>query len=165
MQKLLDETLKSQGDAGTSKRSRADADDPAMGELAKVAEQGKQAKAEVDKLVDKANQQAIYGRIDACLTEYDTLVQSVASTMAWFNAGRKKVRKMVAAQATHSEVSQGKAARVAKKKADKEVFVPETSEDEDEQGSESESEESEEHPPPGGNVCGAFQRLCLKEVS
>ena len=73
-------------------------------------------------LVDKASEQAIYGRIDDCLTEYDTRVRGVASAMAWFNLGRKKVREMVAAEAAH--VSQGKAARVAKKKADKEVFVP-----------------------------------------
>ena len=111
LQKLLDETLKAQEDAGKPKRSRADADDPAMGESAKVSEQGKQAKAEADKLVDKANKQVIYGRIDACLTEYDTRVRSFASTMAWFNSGRTKVREMVAAQA--KEVSQEKAARVA----------------------------------------------------
>ena len=121
---------------------------------------GESAKAEADKLVDKANKQVIYGRIDACLTEYDTLVRSCASTMAWFNSGRKKVREMVAAQAT--EIAQEKAAKVAKKKADKEVLVPETSDDEEDQESESESEESEPGGPlPGGHVCGAFQRLCL----
>ena len=87
MQKLLDEALKEQGDrkAPTCKRSRADADVPAVREGQRVAEQGKLAKAAVDKLVDKANKQVIYERIDACLAEYDTLVRSFASTMAWFN--------------------------------------------------------------------------------
>ena len=69
---MLDSALKAQEDAGKPKRPRADADDPAMGESAKIAEQGKLAKAEADKLVDKANKQLIYGRIDDCLTEYDT---------------------------------------------------------------------------------------------
>ena len=41
-----------QEDPKTSKRSRADADDPAMGESKQFTEQGKQAKAEADKLVE-----------------------------------------------------------------------------------------------------------------
>ena len=78
-----------------------------------MAEQGKQAKAEADKLVDKADKQVIYERIDACLTEYDTLVRSFASTMAWFKSGRKAVREMLTDQATVAE--QKKAAKVARK--------------------------------------------------
>ena len=38
-----------QEDTGKPKRSRADADDPAMGESAEIAEQGKLVKAEADK--------------------------------------------------------------------------------------------------------------------
>ena len=69
LQKLLDEALKVQGDLKAPKRSRADGVDPGVGEGQKVAEQGKLAKAEADNLVDKANKQVIYERIDACLTE------------------------------------------------------------------------------------------------
>ena len=80
--------------------------------------------------------------------------------MAWFNSGRKKVREMVAAQAT--EVAQEKNARVAKKKAVKEALVPETSDDEDEQESESESEESEEDPPQE-DMCAGFFKGCVSK--
>ena len=44
LQKLLDETLKAQEDAGKQKRSSTDAHDPSMGGSAKIGEQGKQAK-------------------------------------------------------------------------------------------------------------------------
>ena len=100
-----------------------------------MAEQGKLAKAQADNLVDKANKQVIYARMDACLTEYDTLVRGVASTMTWFKSGRKAVREMVEEQEN--------AVKLAKKKADK-VVVRETSEDGGEQESESEAEEIEE---------------------
>ena len=152
---MLDEALKAQGNLKTPKRSRADGVDPGVGEGQKVAEQGKLAKAEADKLVDKANKQVIYERIDACLAEYDTLVRSFASTTTWFKSGRKAVREMLVTQATVAE--QKKAATVARKAEN--VVVPETSEDESE--SESEAEDSEEDPPPGGYVCGFVQGLCL----
>ena len=70
-----------------------------MGEGQKVAEQGKRARAEADKIVDKVNKQVIYEQIGACLTEYDTLVRSFTSTMAWFKSGRKAVCKMLLVQA------------------------------------------------------------------
>ena len=98
-------------------RSKAEADDPGAGEGRKVAEQGKQAKAEADKLVNKANKQLIYERIDTCLSEYDSLVRSFESTMAWFKAGRKAVRQMLQEQAAEAE--QENAAKAEKKKADK----------------------------------------------
>ena len=141
LQKFFEEVLKAQGEPKVPKRSRAEADDPGAREGQQVAEQGKQAKAEADKLVDKANKQVIYERIDACLREYGTLVRSFASTMAWFKSGRKAVREMLVEQAAVAE--QKKAAKVARK-ADK-VVVPETSEDESE--SESEAEDSEEDLP------------------
>ena len=75
--------------------------------------------------------------------------------MAWFKSGRKKVREMLAEQATIAE--QKKAAKVARK-ADK-VIVPETSEDESE--SESEAEDSEEDPPPRR----IRVRVCSRAVS
>ena len=65
--------------------------------------------------------------------------------MAWINSGREALHKMVEAQAT--EAAQGKAAKLAKKKADKGVVVSETSGDEEAQESKSEAEESEEDPP------------------
>ena len=55
LQKLLDEAVKAQGDQKVSKRSRAEADDPGARDSQKVAEQGKQAKAEADTLVNKVN--------------------------------------------------------------------------------------------------------------
>ena len=91
---------KRRGSCKAPKRSRAAAGDPGVGEGHQVAEQGKLAKAEADKLVDKADKQVIYVRIDACLTEFDTLVQSFASTMAWFKSGRKAVRDMAVEQGT-----------------------------------------------------------------
>ena len=69
LQKLMDSALKAQKDTGEPKGSRAAADDPAMGGSAKIVEQGKLAKAEANQIVDKANKQVIYGRIDDCLTE------------------------------------------------------------------------------------------------
>ena len=155
LQKLLDAALKAQEEPKAPKRSRAEAEDPGTREGQQAAEESKQAKAEVDKLVDKANKQTIYDRIDTCLAEYGTLVRSFASTMAWFKLGRKAVREILAEQATVAE--QKKNAKVARR-AEK-VGVPETSEDESE--SESGAEGSEEAPPPGGHVCGFVQGLCL----
>ena len=43
LQKLLDDALKAQEDLGTHKRSRADADGPAMGESAKIDEHAPRA--------------------------------------------------------------------------------------------------------------------------
>ena len=86
---------------------------------------------------DEADKQVIYERIDACLTDFDTLVRSSnsASSMAWFKSGRKAVSEMVVEQAT--EAAGGEAAKLARKKADKAVHVvPETSEDEGESESE-----------------------------
>ena len=114
LQSLLDEALKAQGEPKAHKRTREEAGDPSVLEAKKVAEQGKLAKAEADKFVDEANKQVIYEQI--CLTEYDTPVRGFASTMAWFKSGRKAVREMVADQA--KEDAQGKAAKIAKKKAD-----------------------------------------------
>ena len=39
-----------------------------------MAKEGKQAKAEADKLVHRTNKQTIYDQIDACLIEYNTPV-------------------------------------------------------------------------------------------
>ena len=116
LQKLLDEAVKAQGEPKAPKRSRADADDPGAGDGRKVAEQEKQAKAEADKLVNKANnyKQLIYERIDTCLSEYDSPVRSFEPTMAWLKSGRKAVREMLQAQAAEAE--QEKAAKADKKK-------------------------------------------------
>ena len=53
---------------------------------------------------------------------------------------------MVGEQAT--EAAQGKATKLPKKKADTDVVVPKTSDDEEVHEYESEAEESEEDPPP-----------------
>ena len=65
--------------------------------------------------------------------------------MAWLNSGRKAVCEMVEGQAT--EAAQGKAAKLATKKADNCVVVSETSGDEEAQESKSDAEESVEDPP------------------
>ena len=58
---------------------------------------------------------------------------------------------------------QENAARVAKKKAEAEVFVPETSEDEDEESA-SESEESEEDPPQEDMpLCAGLFKGCVSK--
>ena len=158
LQRLLDESLKAQEEPQVPKRSRAEADDPGAREGQKVAEEGKQAKAEADKLVDKTNKQTIYDRIDVCLAEYDTLVRSFTSTMAWFKSGRKAVRQLLVEQAAVAE--QKKAANVARK-ADK-VIVPETSEDESE--SKSEAEYSEEEPPQEDMGAGLFKGCVSKKL-
>ena len=155
LQGLLDAALKSQEDPKVPKRSRAEADDPGARESRKVAEEGKQAKAEADQLVDRTNKQTTYERIDVCLAEYGTLVRSFTSTIAWFKSGRKAVRQMLVEHATVAE--QKKAAKVARK-ADK-VIVPETREDESE--SESEAEDSEDDPPPRKTCV----RVCSRVVS
>ena len=81
LQILLDAALKAQEEPDVPTRSRAEADDPGAREGQKVAEEGKQAKAEADKLVDKANKQVIYERIDTCLSEYDTLDRRFAGSL------------------------------------------------------------------------------------
>ena len=60
LQNLLDEALKAQKEPKVSKRPRAEADNPGAQEGQNVAEEGKQAKAEADKLVNKTNKQVIY---------------------------------------------------------------------------------------------------------
>ena len=64
LQDLLDSTLKAHEAEKSAKRSRANADTPAMSESANIAEQGKLAKGEADKLGDLANKQVIYDRIE-----------------------------------------------------------------------------------------------------
>ena len=115
-----------------------------------MAEQGREAKAEADRLDSEANKKVIYERIEACLSEYGTCVRSYTSTMAWFKSGRKAVQEMLADQATAA--GKKKAAKKVKK-AD-EFLVPETSSEDEASESESEAEDSEEDPPPGGYVCG-----------
>ena len=117
----------------------------------------KQAKAEAGKLVNKANKQLIYERIDTCLSEYDSLVRSFESAMNWFKSGRKAVRDMLKEQAAEAE--QEKAAKADKKKADR-LVVPETSDDEVE--SDSEAEESEEEPPKRSCVQGCSRVVFLR---
>ena len=85
------------------KRSRAEAGDPGTREGQKVAEEGKQAKAEADELDSEANRQVIYERIETCLTEYGTRVRIYTSAMNWFKSSRKAVREMLAEQAKVAE--------------------------------------------------------------
>jgi hypothetical protein len=159
LQDLLDAALKVQEDPKVPKRSRAESDDPGARESQKVAEEGKQAKAEADELDSEANRQVIYERIETCLTEYGTRVRSYTSAMNWFKSGRKAVREMLAEQAKVAE--QKKAAKVAKK-ADK-YMVPETSEDEGTE-SESEAEDSEEDPPQEDMCAGLFKGCVSKKL-
>ena len=70
----MDEARKAQVVPQAPKRSRAEADDPGAEKCREVAEQGRQAKAEADKLVNRANKQLIYEQIDTCLSEYDNIV-------------------------------------------------------------------------------------------
>ena len=98
LQKLLDEARKAQVGPQAPKRSRAEADDPGAGNGREMAEQGRQAKAEADKLLNKANKQLIYERIDTCLAEYDSGDHSFESDMNWFKSDRKKVREMLLEQ-------------------------------------------------------------------
>ena len=157
LQKLLDDALKAQVGPQAPKRSRAEADDPGAGNGREMAEQGRQAKAEADELLNyRANKKLIYERIDNCLAEYDSGDCSFASAMNWFKSGRTKVREMLTEQAAEAE--REKAAKAEKKKADR-LVVPETSDEEVE--SESEAEDSEEEPPPRGHVCRAVQWLCF----
>ena len=82
LQKLSDEAMKAQVEPQAPKRSRAETDDPGAGNGREVAEQGRQAKAEADKLLNRANKQLIYEQMHTCLSEYDSVVRSFESTMA-----------------------------------------------------------------------------------
>ena len=111
---LVEKPLQAHEAVKAPKMSLVDADTPGTSESKKVAEQGKLAKDEADKLVDLANKQVIYDRIDQCVDGYGSGSRSFTSTTSWGSQGKTKVRGVVTA-AAQDKAARGTAKRTAGK--------------------------------------------------